>query len=82
MKSLATFRPKSPKAMFGPAKPTNQYGWALDNYRQVQLHLAADALLRKAGFFPAKEEIDEIDLLFHPDMISDHGPVPTWHGRP
>ena len=57
-KPLATFRPDSPKAMFGPIRPVNRVDdqgktsfFAIDTRRQLKLYAAANRLLAKSGYF-------------------------------
>ena len=86
-KSLATFRPVSPKAMSGPIRPVNRLDdngktmfFALDTVQQLRLYAAANRLLAKSGYFHSSA-VDFEDSLPEATMIGQFGLRPIWHGK-
>lgn len=87
MKSLATFRPDSPKAKYGPVRPVNRVDergrttfFAIDTHRQLKLYAAANGLLAKSGYFHSGI-VDAEESLPEATMIGAFGLRPIWHGR-
>lgn len=86
-KPLATFRPQSPKAMFGPIRPVNRVDekgrtafFAIDTHRQLKLYAAANKLLAKSGYFH-QGVVETEESLPEATMIGAFGLRPIWHGR-
>jgi len=87
-KSLATFRPKSPKVTTPMIRPVNRLDddgstmlFALDTVQQLRLWAAANRLLGKSGYFVYGKAVEKDECLAEPDMLTAFGLRPIWHGR-